>query len=162
MNLTSVSKPAAGPKLIKALLSEILLTCKGNDDSIKKLIKKLGLITMRVSQKMGEHMSKAWVLLVIAGCLEVVWAIGLKYTQGLTKTIPTIITGVALAASMYLLAKATKDLPIGTAYAIWVGIGALGAAIMGIILFKEPATPMRIFFLILLLTSIIGLKVTSA
>ncbi len=106
-------------------------------------------------------MNRAWLLLVVAGLFEVAWAIGLKYTQGLTKTIPMILTGGALAVSMFLLAKATKDLPIGTAYAVWVGIGALGAAIMGMILFKEPATPMRIFFLILLLTSIIGLKVTS-
>lgn len=106
-------------------------------------------------------MNKAWLLLVVAGLFEVAWAIGLKYTQGLTKTIPMLFTGGALAISMYLLAKATKDLPIGTAYAVWVGIGALGAAIMGMILFKEPITPMRIFFLILLLTSIIGLKVTS-
>jgi quaternary ammonium compound-resistance protein SugE len=106
-------------------------------------------------------MNRAWLLLIVAGLFEVAWAIGLKYTQGLTKTIPMILTGGALAVSMFLLAKATKDLPIGTAYAVWVGIGALGAAIMGMILFKEPASPLRIFFLILLLTSIIGLKVTS-
>lgn len=107
-------------------------------------------------------MSKAWLLLVVAGLFEVGWSIGLKYTHGFTKLVPSLFTGVTLAISMFLLAKAAKDLPIGTAYAVWVGIGALGAAIMGMILFKEPATPARIFFLILLLTSIIGLKVTSA
>jgi quaternary ammonium compound-resistance protein SugE len=100
-------------------------------------------------------------LLVLAGLFETAWAIGLKYTEGFTRLLPSIFTGTTLAISMYLLAKATKDLPIGTAYAVWVGIGALGAAICGMILFKEPATPMRIFFLILLLASIIGLKATS-
>lgn len=107
-------------------------------------------------------MSKSWMMLIVAGLFEVGWSIGLKYTEGFTKLIPSIFTGGTLAISMYLLAKAAQDLPIGTAYAVWVGIGALGAAIMGMILFKEPATPARIFFLILLLTSIIGLKVTSA
>ncbi len=106
-------------------------------------------------------MSKAWMMLIAAGILEIAWTVGIKYSQGFTRMIPSLLTGGALSLSMYLLAKATKDLPIGTAYAVWVGIGALGAAIMGIILFKEPATPARIFFLILLLTSIIGLKVTS-
>lgn len=100
-------------------------------------------------------------LLVVAGCFEVAWAIGLKYTEGFTKLLPSIFTLITLAISMVLLAKASRELPIGTAYGVWVGIGALGAAIMGMILFKEPVTPMRIFFLILLLASIIGLKVTS-
>lgn len=106
-------------------------------------------------------MSKAWMMLMVAGLFEVAWAVGLKYTQGFTKLIPSLLTGGALAVSMYLLANAAKDLPIGTAYGVWVGIGALGAAVLGMILFQEPATPARIFFLILLLTSIIGLKATS-
>lgn len=101
-------------------------------------------------------------LLIIAGLFECCWAIGLKYTNGFTKLLPSVFTIVTLAVSMFLLAKASKELPIGTAYAVWVGIGALGAAILGIILFKEPVTPARIFFLILLLASIIGLKATSA
>lgn len=101
-------------------------------------------------------------LLIVAGLFECCWAIGLKYTQGFTKLLPSIFTIVTLAVSMVLLAKASKELPIGTAYAVWVGIGALGAAILGIFLFKEPVTPARIFFLILLLASIIGLKATSA
>jgi quaternary ammonium compound-resistance protein SugE len=106
-------------------------------------------------------MNKAWLLLVVAGLFETAWAVGLKYTEGFTKLLPSIFTLVTLAISMVLLAKASRDLPIGTAYGVWVGIGALGAAILGMILFKEAASPMRIFFLILLLTSIIGLKVTS-
>lgn len=103
----------------------------------------------------------SWIVLVIAGLLEVCWAIGLKYTEGFTKPIPSIFTLITLTGSMFLLAKASQVLPIGTAYGIWVGIGALGAAILGIVLFQESATPMRIFFLGLLLTSIAGLKMTS-
>lgn len=106
-------------------------------------------------------MNRAWMLLVVAGFFEMAWAIGLKYTEGFTKLLPSLFTAVTLAISMILLAKASRDLPIGTAYAVWVGIGAMGAVILGMILFKEPVTPTRIFFLILLLTSIIGLKVTS-
>lgn len=104
---------------------------------------------------------KAWILLAIAGLLEVGWAIGLKYTDGFTKLIPSLLTGISLAGSMYLLALAAKTLPIGTAYGVWVGIGALGAGILGIILFQEPVTAGRLFFLCLLLISIIGLKMTS-
>ena len=103
----------------------------------------------------------SWIVLMIAGLLEVCWAIGLKYTDGFTKLGPSLFTLSTLAGSMYLLAKATQVLPIGTAYGVWVGVGALGAAIFGIYLFKEPASPLRILFLILLLTSIIGLKVTA-
>lgn len=103
----------------------------------------------------------AWVLLVVAGLLEVCWAIGLKYTEGFSRPIPTVLTVAAIIASMVLLALAAKSLPIGTAYAVWVGIGALGAAVLGIFLFHEPVTPARVFFLALLLTSIIGLKLTS-
>lgn len=103
----------------------------------------------------------AWLILVAAGLLEVCWAIGLKYTEGFTKLVPTIFTLVTLAGSMFLLAKASQVLPIGTAYGVWVGIGALGAAILGIVLFKESATPARIFFLCMLLVSILGLKLTS-
>ncbi len=103
----------------------------------------------------------AWILLVVAGLLEVCWAIGLKYTEGFTRPLPTVLTAVAIIASMVLLSVAAKSLPIGTAYAIWVGIGALGAALLGIFLFHEPVTPARVFFLALLLTSIIGLKLTG-
>lgn len=103
----------------------------------------------------------SWIFLVIAGLLEICWAIGLKYTDGFTKLVPSIFTLITLALSMFMLAKAAQIIPIGTAYGIWVGIGALGAAIMGIILFQESASPSRIFFLILLLVAIIGLKLTS-
>lgn len=102
----------------------------------------------------------SWMLLLIAGLLEVGWAIGLKYTDGFTKLIPSIFTIGAMIVSIYLLAYASKVLPIGTAYAVWVGIGALGAAILGIILFNEAASFARIFFLGLLLISIIGLKLS--
>lgn len=105
--------------------------------------------------------SMSWVLLVIAGLLEVCWAIGLKYTEGFTKLWPSVFTLTTLAASMFLLAKASQTLPIGTAYGVWVGIGALGAAILGIYLFNEPASALRIMFLVLLLVSIIGLKLTA-
>lgn len=103
----------------------------------------------------------AWIILVIAGLLEICWAIGLKYTEGFTKLIPSVFTLITLALSMLLLAKASEVLPIGTAYGVWVGIGALGAAVLGIFLFKEPVSTMRIVFLLLLLTSIIGLKLTA-
>lgn len=102
----------------------------------------------------------SWILLLIAGLLEICWAIGLKYTDGFTKFTPSIITIVAMVLSVYLLAYASKVLPIGTAYAVWVGVGALGAAILGIILFNEPVSFFRIFFLGLLLISIIGLKLS--
>jgi len=102
-----------------------------------------------------------WTILVIAGLLEVCWSIGLKYTNGFTRVRPTIFTVATLSASMYLLAKASETLPIGTAYGVWVGIGATGAAILGIALFHEPASAARIGFLMLLLISIVGLKVTS-
>ncbi|WP_164021628.1 quaternary ammonium compound efflux SMR transporter SugE [Pyxidicoccus trucidator] len=103
----------------------------------------------------------SWILLIIAGLLEVCWAIGLKYTEGFTRPIPSILTGAAIVASMVLLGLAAKTLPIGTAYAVWVGIGALGAAVLGMVLFHEPVTPLRIFFLSLLLVAIVGLKATS-
>lgn len=103
----------------------------------------------------------AWVLLVIAGLLEIVWAIGLKYTDGFTKPLPSLITVTAIAASMWLLATSARTLPIGTAYAVWVGIGAAGTAVLGVVLFHEPFTWLRAFFVILLIGAIIGLKWTA-
>lgn len=103
----------------------------------------------------------AWVILSIAGIFEVCWAIGLKYTDGFTKLGPSLFTLICLSASMFLLAKASQVLPIGTAYAIWVGIGALGASLVGIFLLKEPVSATRIMFLFLLLVSIIGLKLST-
>ncbi|MFP5458620.1 MAG: quaternary ammonium compound efflux SMR transporter SugE [Bacteriovoracia bacterium] len=104
----------------------------------------------------------AWFILITAGLFEVCWAIGLKYTDGFTKLVPSLFTIMTLAISMLLLAKASQALPIGTAYGVWVGIGALGAAILGIFLFQEAVTPARVFFLVLLLVSIVGLKLTSS
>lgn len=106
-------------------------------------------------------MSTAWIILFIAGLLEVVWAVGLKYTEGFTKLWPSVFVIAAIPASMFLLAKATHVLPIGTAYSVWVGIGALGTSILGIYLFNEPATPVRIGFLALLVIAIMGLKYTA-
>lgn len=103
----------------------------------------------------------AWVLLVAAGLFEICWAIGLKYTEGFTQIAPTLFTVTTLAISMILLAKASQILPIGTAYGVWVGIGALGAASLGILLFQESASPLRLAFLGLLLVAIVGLKLTA-
>jgi quaternary ammonium compound-resistance protein SugE len=103
-----------------------------------------------------------WVILVIAGLLEVGWAVGLKYTHGFTRPVPSLLTIVMLIASVILLSIAARELPIGTAYAVWVGIGALGAAALGIFLFQEPVTVPRLFFLSLLLVAIVGLKMTSS
>jgi quaternary ammonium compound-resistance protein SugE len=102
-----------------------------------------------------------WILLFVAGLLEVVWAVGLTYTDGFTRPVPSVITGAAIVASMGLLSLAVRDLPIGTAYAVWVGIGAAGAAIFGILLLDESATASRMFFLGLLIVAIVGLKATS-
>lgn len=103
----------------------------------------------------------AWMMLGLAGLLEVCWAVGLKYTDGFTKLWPSVFTIITLAGSMWLLAKAAQVIPIGTAYGVWVGIGAVGAAILGIVLFKEPAGAARLACLILLVASIIGLKLTA-
>ncbi len=103
----------------------------------------------------------SWVLLVLAGLLETGWAIGLKYTEGFTRPLPTALTAVALIGSMWLLGLAVRDLPIGTAYPIWVGIGATGAAILGVVLFDEPLTTARVVFILMLVAAIVGLKLTS-
>ncbi|MER7045727.1 MULTISPECIES: DMT family transporter [Streptomyces] len=103
----------------------------------------------------------AWVLLIIAGVLEVGWSIGMKFTDGFTKLWPSVFTGAGIVASMVLLAQATKTLPIGTAYGVWVGIGAAGAAIVGMVALNEPVTAARIFFVSLLLVAVVGLKATS-
>jgi quaternary ammonium compound-resistance protein SugE len=103
----------------------------------------------------------AWFLLVVAGLLEAGWAIGLKYTEGFTKPLPSVLTIAGILISMVLLAQAARTLQIGTAYAVWVGIGAAGAAILGMVLLKEPVTGARLFFLALLLVAVVGLKATS-
>jgi len=106
-------------------------------------------------------MSLAWIYLIIAGVLEAGWAIGIKYTDGFTRLWPSVLTIIAMIVSVVLLGKAAQTLPIGTAYAVWVGIGAFAVAVLGIILFQEPATLMRLLFLGLLVVSIAGLKFTS-
>lgn len=106
-------------------------------------------------------MTLAWVYLFFAGLFEICWAIGLKYTEGFTRLWPSVFTIVTLAISMVLLAKAAQILPIGTAYAVWVGIGAVGATILGVILFGEPVTIWRIACVVLLIAAIIGLKLTA-
>jgi quaternary ammonium compound-resistance protein SugE len=103
----------------------------------------------------------AWVILFIAGLFEIGWAIGLKYTEGFTRPVPTALTAVSLVASMGLLGLAVRTLPIGTAYAVWTGIGAAGTAALGILLFKEPATVARLFCLGLILAGIVGLKLVT-
>ncbi|MEW2521340.1 DMT family transporter [Actinacidiphila alni] len=103
----------------------------------------------------------AWVLVVVAGLLEVVWSVGMKYTAGFTRPVPSLLTGAGIVASMLLLSQAAKTLPIGTAYGVWVGIGAAGAAVVGMVALGEPATAARIFFVSLLLVSVVGLKATS-
>jgi quaternary ammonium compound-resistance protein SugE len=105
--------------------------------------------------------SMAWPILFVAGLLEVVWSLGLKYTQGFTRPVPSLITVGALVGSIGLLAQATRTLPIGTAYAVWVGIGTVGAALGGTVLFDEAMPPARVVFIALLVVSIIGLKMTT-
>ncbi|ETS98297.1 quaternary ammonium compound efflux SMR transporter SugE [Providencia sp. PROV188] len=103
----------------------------------------------------------AWIILLFAGLLEVVWAVGLKYTHGFTRLTPSIITITAIIASMGLLAYAMRDLPAGTAYAIWTGIGAVGTAIFGIIFLGESANMFRLLSLGLIVMGLIGLKLSS-
>jgi quaternary ammonium compound-resistance protein SugE len=104
----------------------------------------------------------AWVLLLLAGLLEVAWAVGLKYTDGFTHPWPTAATLVAMIGSVVLLALAVRTLPLGTAYAVWTGIGTAGAVLLGILLFHEPATLSRLFFVGLIVAGIAGLKLVTA
>lgn len=104
----------------------------------------------------------AWTYLFIAGIFEVVWAIGLKYSEGFTRPYPSAITVAGMIISFYFLSLATKVLPIGTAYAVWTGIGAVGAVIIGMIFLNEPRDLIRIAFVALIVIGIIGLKYTSA
>ncbi|MCZ1009734.1 DMT family transporter [Streptomyces lydicus] len=103
----------------------------------------------------------AWILLVIAGLLEVGWSVGMKFTDGFTRLWPSVFTGAGIVASMVLLSYAARSLPIGTAYGVWVGIGAAGAAVLGMTTLGEPVTAARIFFICLLLVAVVGLKATS-
>lgn len=102
-----------------------------------------------------------WLVLVIAGLFETAWAIGLKYTEGFSRFWPSFWTIVAMVISVWLLGLCMKALPVGTAYAVWVGIGAVGTVILGILLFNEPVSPLRITSLLLIIAGIIGLKLAS-
>lgn len=103
-----------------------------------------------------------WLLLLIAGLFEIAWAIGIKYTNGFTKLVPSILTIAAMIVSMYLLSVSIKFIPVGTAYAIWTGIGAVGTAILSIWLFKESTEPLRLLFIGFIIVGIIGLKFVSS
>lgn len=103
----------------------------------------------------------AWVYLVIAGVFEVVWAVAMKFSEGFTRLVPSIVTLLGMGVSFAFLSKATKLIPLGTAYAVWTGIGAVGAVIVGILVFKEPAGAWRLAFVGCILLGIIGLKLTS-
>ena len=103
----------------------------------------------------------AWTWLTIAGLLEVIWAIGLKYTDGFTRLAPSLVTGAAMIGSVYFLALAVRTIPIGTGYAVWTGIGAVGVAILGMILFDEPRDLLRISSILLIVAGIAGLKLFS-
>jgi quaternary ammonium compound-resistance protein SugE len=103
----------------------------------------------------------AWSYLFIAGVLEIVWAIGLKYTAGFTRLVPSAITIAAMVVSLWFLALALRSIPVGTGYAIWTGIGAVGTALLGIVLFAEPATVARLGCIGLIVAGIVGLKLVT-
>ncbi len=103
----------------------------------------------------------AWLILLVAGLTEVGWAVGLKYTHGFTRPVPTAMTVVAMVLSLWLLGLAVRTLPLGTAYAVWTGIGTVGTAILGIVLFNEPATGLRVLCVALIVTGIVGLKLVT-
>lgn len=104
----------------------------------------------------------AWITLIVAGLFEIGWAVGLKYTDGLTKPVPTLATVASIVISLGLLGIALKSLPLGTAYAVWTGVGAVGTAVLGIVLFGEPAHASHLACIGLILAGIIGLKLVSA
>lgn len=105
--------------------------------------------------------AQAWGLLLVAGLLEVVWAVGMKSTEGFTRLWPSVIVTVIALASFWLLGLAMKVLPVGTAYAVWVGIGAVGAAIAGMLIYQEPATALRLACIALILAGVVGLKLLA-
>jgi quaternary ammonium compound-resistance protein SugE len=105
--------------------------------------------------------SMAWFLLCVAGVFETAWAVGLKYSDGFSRLVPSVLTVAAMAASIVLLSIALKSLPVGTAYAVWTGIGAAGTAVLGMYLFQEPATVLRLASIALVIAGIAGLKLAS-
>ena len=103
----------------------------------------------------------AWFVLVVAGILEIGWAVGLKYNDGFTRLWPTVATLSAMIASMALLGLAVRELPVGTAYAVWTGIGTVGTVLLGILLFGEPADLLRLLFISMIVAGIVGLKIVT-
>jgi len=104
----------------------------------------------------------AWILLTLAGLFEIGWAIGLKYTEGFTRPMPTMLTAAAMVVSVVLLGLAIRTLPVGTAYAVWTGIGTVGTVILGIVLFAEPASALRLGCIAMIIAGIVGLKIAAA
>lgn len=102
----------------------------------------------------------SWIYLIVAGLLEVGWALGLKYSMGFTRLWPSVLTVILMIGSFYFLAKALRELPVGTGYAVWTGIGTVGTAILGVILFQEAVTPLKIGAVLLIIVGIIGLKLS--
>ena len=103
----------------------------------------------------------AWLIVIVAGLFEVGWAIGLKYTDGFTRAVPTVATLVAMVVSVWLLSIGMRTLPVGTAYSVWVGVGAIGTVVLGIVLFDEPASVARLVSVLLILAGIVGLKLAG-
>ena len=103
----------------------------------------------------------AWMVLLLAGVLEIGWAIGLKYTDGFTRPVPSVGTAVIMALSLFLLGVAVRTLPVGTAYAVWTGVGTVGTALLGMVLFGEPAEVTRLFFIVMIVAGIAGLKMVT-
>jgi quaternary ammonium compound-resistance protein SugE len=120
-----------------------------------------GISTWRQTDAGTENNVSAWIALLGAGLLEIGWALGLKYSDGLTRFWPTVATLIAIALSFGLMALALRSLPFGTAYAVWTGIGAAGSIIVGIILYSEPADPVRILCLTMIVAGMVGLKLNS-
>ncbi len=106
-------------------------------------------------------MSASWLCLIIAGCFEVAWALGIKYTDGFSRPVPSVMTVGAMIVSVWLLAIALKSIPVGTGYAVWVGIGAVGAAIGGVVLFGESRSLPRVVCILLIVAGVLGLKLFS-
>ncbi|HEY3935402.1 MAG TPA: quaternary ammonium compound efflux SMR transporter SugE [Gemmatimonadales bacterium] len=105
--------------------------------------------------------SRAWTFVIVAGLLEMVWAIGLKYSNGFSRPVPSVVTALAMLASMWLLAQAIRVLPAGTGYAVWVGIGAVGTAILGIALLGESRQPLRLVSIAVIVAGIVGLRLAK-
>ena len=116
---------------------------------------------IHLQDKLTGMVVNAWLSLLVAGIMETGWAVGLKYTEGFSRLIPSVVTIALMAGSFYFLSKSLNDLPIGTAYAVWTGIGAVGTVILGIYLFGESRDLLRILCLLLIISGIIGLKVVS-